>query len=1047
MNTAGYFINNRVTSWLVVLILLIGGIISFQELGRLEDPEFTIKDAVVVTRYSGASPQQVEEEVTYVLENAIQQLSYVDEISSISTPGLSQITVTIKNKYDASTLPQIWDELRRKVQDNKNKLPPGAGTPQVNDDFGDVFGIMFNVTGDGYSHKELLDYVDFLKRELVLINGVGKVSTAGELQEKVFVNIDKNKLAALGISLDRIYEIIGHQNTVSNAGSIHVGQENIRLHPTGEFESVKQLENLLISERGAQKLIYLGDVANVERGFDEIPTNLVRFNGKPAINVGISFAKGVNVVNIGENIRSRLDELEEYRPIGIELDTMYFQPDEVSASVSNFVINLAEAVIIVIFVLLIFMGFKSGLLIGTVLFLTVLGTFLFMKVFAIDLQRISLGALIIALGMLVDNAIVVTEGILIGRQKGQSTLKAAQAIVKQTIWPLLGATVIAIMAFAPIGTSQDATGEFCRTLFYVLMISLFLSWVTAITITPFLADFLFKNTQPDENAGDKGQDVADSVQSEPIQADSVQSDPIQGDPYQGAFFRIYKSLLDFTMRFRALTILVLVAALAGSIYGFSTVKQAFFPPSTTPIFLIDYWKPQGTDIRDTHFDLEQIEKHVLDHDFVEHVTTTVGKGVQRFILTYSPEKQYSNYGQLLIRTKELEDIQPFIAQLTDYLEDNYPDAKVKFKRIMLGPSDDAKIEARLTGPDPDKLRELALQVEEAMLQDPGASYIRHDWRNRAKVIRPVFAEARARKLGISKSDLDKILLMSFRGVQLGLYRDGTTLLPIEGRLPDYQRQTVDSLPNLQVWSPTTSSYVPISQVVTDFKTEWEDQVIHRQDRKRTLTVQADPNILGDETAAQVFSRIRPKVEAIELPSGYHLSWGGEHESSGDAKASLFGALPMGYLLMFIITVLLFNAVKTPLVIWACVPLAIIGIFIGFVVTGKSFGFMALLGMLSLSGMIVKNGIVLVDQINTELAEGTEAYKAVFMSAVSRVRPVSMAAITTMLGMIPLLFDAFFESMAVVIIFGLGFATILTLIVIPLLYTLFYGVKYKPLNQL
>jgi len=1023
MNTAGYFIKNTVTSWLVTLILLIGGIISFQELGRLEDPEFTIKDAVVVTNYPGASPQQVEEEVTYLLENAIQQLSYVKEITSISTPGLSQITVSIKNNFDSNALPQIWDELRRKVGDVSNRLPPGVEKPLVNDDFGDVYGIMMNITGEGYSQRELSNYVDFLKRELVLVPGVGKVSVAGEQREKVFINIDKNKMASLGISFQRIYSLIGNQNTVSNAGTIHVGQESIRLHPTGEFETVEQLENLLISEQGAKNLIYLGDIANVERGYDEIPTNLIRFNGKPAINVAVSFASGVNVVDVGAAIRARLAELEKYQPIGISIDNMYFQPDEVSGSIDNFVWNLIAAVLIVIVVLLFFMGMKSGLLIGSVLFLTVLGTFIFMQMMVIDLQRISLGALIIALGMLVDNAIVVTEGILIGRQKGQSTLKAAQGIVKQTIWPLLGATIIAILAFAPIGTSDDSTGEFCQTLFYVLMISLFLSWVTAITITPFLADILFKK---------------DAV--------GGQSDE-QSDPYQGAFFNFYKGLLDLSMKHRGPTVIGLVIALGASIYGFGNIKQAFFPPSTTPIFLIDYWKPQGTDIRDTHHDIQQVEQYILEKPFVEHVTSTVGKGAQRFILTYSPEKQYSNYGQLLIRTKTLEDIPPFIAELIGYFDANYPDAKIKFKRIMLGPSDDAKIETRLTGPDPDVLRKLAIKVEDVMLQDPGASYIRHDWRNRSKVIRPEFSEARARKLGINKTELDQMLLMSFVGAPIGLYRDGTDLLPIEVRLPDHQRQTIDSLPNLQIWSPTGNNYVPISQVVSEFKTEWEDQVIHRRDRKRTLTVQADPDILGDETAAQVFNRIRPKIEAIELPPGYELSWGGEYESSGDAKEALFGALPLGYLLMFIVTILLFNAVKTPVVIWACVPLAVIGIVVGFLVTGKAFGFMALLGMLSLSGMIVKNGIVLVDQINTELADGTEPYKAVFMSAVSRVRPVSMAAITTMLGMIPLLFDAFFESMAVVIIFGLGFATVLTLIVIPVLYTLFYKVSYRPLKDL
>ena len=1032
MDISSYFINRSVTSWLITLILLIGGIISFQELGRLEDPEFTIKDALVVTNYPGASPQQVEEEVTYVLENAIQQLSYVDEITSISTPGLSQITVTIKNIYDSQDLPQIWDELRRKVNDVKGQLPPGVGEPKVNDDFGDVYGVMLNVTGEGYSYKELNDYVDFLKRELVLVEGVGKVSVAGTRQEKVFINIDKDKLASLGISLPRIYSLIGNQNIVSNAGSIRVGSENIRINPTGEFTSVNQLENLIISEQGAAELIYLGDIADVERGYEEIPTNLIRFNGLPALNVGISFASAVNVVNVGHAIQQRLDELESYRPIGIEIGTMYYQPTEVEKSISAFVINLLEAVFIVIVVLLIFMGLKSGLLIGTVLFLTVLGTFIFMKFFAIDLQRISLGALIIALGMLVDNAIVVTEGILIGLQRGLTRIQAARAIVHQTMWPLLGATVIAIMAFAPIGTSPDSTGEFCRTLFYVLLISLFLSWVTAITITPFLANLLFKDPV---------------VSTTNVSEDNATKDEAEIDPYQGVIFSFYKNALDLCMRFRAVTVILLVIALVVAIAGFKNVKQSFFPTSTTPMFLVDYWLPQGTDIRDTHEDIKVIEQFILEHDFVEHVTSTVGQGAQRFILTYTPEKRYSNYGQFLIRTETLEDIDPFIEKLIVYFDDNYPDAKLKYKRLMLGPSDDAKIEARLTGADPDVLRELAVQVEEIMLNDPGADYIRHNWRNRTKVIRPEFSEARARKLGIDKADLDNILLMSFRGAEAGLYRDGTKMLPIEVRLPEAQRLNIDSLPNLQVWSPATNSYVPINQVVSKFSTEWEDQVIHRLDRKRTLTVQADPDVLGDETAAQVFNRLRPQIEALELPAGYELSWGGEFESSSKAKASLFGALPMGYLIMFIITVLLFNAVKTPLVIWACVPLAIIGVVIGFFATGKAFGFMALLGLLSLSGMIVKNGIVLVDQINTELANGMEPYKAVFNSAVSRVRPVSMAAITTMLGMIPLLFDAFFESMSVVIIFGLGFATVLTLIVIPVLYCLFYGVKYRPLKEL
>ncbi|MFV2060629.1 MAG: efflux RND transporter permease subunit [Gammaproteobacteria bacterium] len=1027
MNIAEYFIKNKVISWMLTLLIFFGGALSYQSLSRLEDPEFTIKEAVIITQYPGASSQQVEEEVTYPLENVIQQLQYVDYIRSISTSGLSQITVTMHRKYGPESLPQIWDELRRKVNDLLPQLPPGVQPPLVNDDFGDVYGLYFAVIGDGYSYKELVDYVDYLRREIILVDGVGKVSVAGKQNEQVFVEISRSKLTQLGIPYSRIYEILKTQNIVSNAGAVKLSQEYIRFHPTGEFQRVEEMENLLISETGSNKLIYLRDVAKVRRGFQEVPNHLTSFNGRQSITLGVSFASGYNVVNVGKILDSRLAELEYARPIGIELAVLYNQPVLVKVSIDNFIINLLEAVAIVVAVLLLFMGMRSGLLIGLILFLTVIGSFIFMKQMDIELQRISLGALIIALGMLVDNAIVVTEGILIGMKRGLSKLEASSVIVKQTLIPLLGATVIAVTAFAPIGLSEDSSGEMLASLFYVLLISLMLSWFTAVSLTPFFADMFFK------------EEINQAKNNSEMNSQS------ESDPYAGAFFVYFKKVLDFCMRNAKVTIIVSLTLLIISGYGFQFVKIVFFPSMTTPMVLVDYWRPQGTDIRETFRDVQQLEVWVSKLDHVKQVSSNTGKGGIRFMMTYAPEKIFPSYGQLMVEVEDYKQIDSLIAQIENELLENYPDALYKFKKFELGPPKQGKIEARFSGADPVELRKLSEQAQIIMRLDPGITALRDDWKARTKVIRPQFAEAQARKAGISKQDLDDVLLMSFSGKPIGLYRDGTNLMPIIAQPPSNERLNIDSMSELQIWSPVYKRYISISQIVSEFKTTWEDSIINRRNRKRTIMIAADPKILGNDTTNAIFKRVKPKIEAIPLPKGYELEWGGEFESSRDAQGPLKRSLPIGLLLMFVITVFLFKTVRQPLIIWSTVPMALIGVTIGLLSTGTAFTFIALLGFIALIGMLIKNGIVLVDQINLEINEGKELYHAIFDSAVSRVRPVSMAAITTILGMIPLLFDAFFSSMAITIMFGLGFATVLTLIMVPVFYKQFYRVKYQALN--
>ncbi|EJG1975726.1 multidrug efflux RND transporter permease subunit VmeV [Vibrio parahaemolyticus] len=1015
MNIAEYFIKNKVISWLFIVILAIGGVTSFLELGRLEDPAFTIKDAMIVATYPGATSKEVEEELTYPLEKEIRKLPYIDRITSTSSNGMSQIMVSMKMDYGPDELPQIWDEMRRKINDLQPTLPQGVQSLQIIDDFGDVYGVMLMLTGDDYDYVELKRYADHLRREIELVDGVGKVDIAGDQQEMLFVEISLDRLASLNLDMNVVSGLLNQQNNVVSAGEVMVNGESLVIRPSGTLNTVQALENLIIHGRDTGNLIRLKDVATITRGIQEKPGNMILFNGKKAINIGISFASGVNVVEVGERLNAELSSLESIKPAGLDMSYFYNQAQEVDDSVKAFVISLAEAVAIVIIVLLFTMGLRSGVIIGVVLLLTVFGTFILMNYNNIELHRISLGALIIALGMLVDNAIVVVEGILVGLKKGRTKVQAAVDIVKQTQWPLLGATVIAITAFAPIGLSQDATGEFMGSLFWVLCFSLFLSWVTAITLTPFLADLLLKEEEKDTNGEEE-------------------------DPYKGWLFVVFCALLKFSLRFRWMTVAAMVALLVGAVIAFGNVKQQFFPPSNTPMFYVDMWMPEGTDIRQTIKQAEKVESYIRQQDDIDFVSVSIGQGLQRFALTYQPEKSYEAYAQFQVRTTDRDNMFKLLHKLDDNLAKTFDEPTFQFKLMEFGPSPASKIEARITGPDPKVLRELAVQVEDILHTDPGARNIRHDWRERTKELVPVFNESKARRLGISKEDLSSTLQMAFGGSTFGVLRDGTHTLPIMMRLPEAERVDFESLQNVKIWSPSLQTYIPVDQIIDGVELDWSEPLIQRRDRKRTLTVLADHDVLSDDTAASLFARVQPKVMALHIPEGYEITWGGEYESSKDAQEGLFGSLPMGYLLMFIITILLFNSIKKPLVIWFTVPLSIIGVAFGLLTTNMPFSFTAFLGLLSLSGMILKNGIVLLDQINLELESGKDPYLAIVDSAISRVRPVSMAALTTILGMIPLVFDAFFGSMAITIMAGLGFATVLTLIVVPVMFAILFRIK-------
>ncbi len=1013
MNIAEFTIRNKLLSVIAILIFVFGGWSAYQNMARFEDPEFTIRIAQINTPYPGASPYEVAEEVTDPLEKALQQLQEVETITSTSSAGMSEIQVEIKYEFSKSKsdLQLIWTKVRNKMKDAERSLPPGAAPPIVNDDFGDVYGLYYFLTGEGYTMSELRRYAKELQSSLLLAEGVAKVAISGESKEAIFVEISRQNAANLGVSIGNVYNALSQQNAVVAAGDLQIGNQRLVIDPSGAIDSVESIRNLLVSTAADGKLIYLSDIANVWRGYQTPEEKAFRYNGQPALALGVSNVLGANVVKMGDAVDAKLAETESLRPIGMELHEYYHQGKVVDASVRNFVNNVIAALVIVIVTLLVFMGLRSAIVIGTVLLLTIFATLMTMQLSGIPMHRISLGALIIALGMMVDNAIVVTEGILVGVQRGSRKLDIAKSIVTQTKWPLLGGTLVGIIAFAPIGFAPGSTAEFTGHLFWVILISLLYSWLFAITITPLFCYWLFS------------------------EAKSGQQDE---EKQEALFFRLYRGLIEKALAVRWLVAATALGMFLASVWGFQFVKPGFFPASTTPQLVIDYWLPQGTDIAQTRQDAEAIEAYVSELEGIEAVQTLIGAGGLRFMLVYSGQSPNSSYAQLLARVEDYKAIGSLMPKVQKHIEANFPNAQAKVWQFVLGPGGGSKIEATFKGPDPAVLRRLANEAKAVMIADGGALSIKDDWRQAVPVIEPIYSESKARRAGVSREDLAVALQTNFSGKSVGVYREGNDLIPIIARAPASERKGVEDIANLLVASTTTGKVVPIEQVVDGFKTVWRDGLVKREDRAWTIKAQSDP--YPGELASDLLARIRPKIEAIELPDGYTLEWDGEYGDSKESNDNLASTIPFGFGAMVLVVVILFGALRQPIVIWLTVPLCLIGVVIGLVVTRSPMEFMAILGLLSLSGLLIKNAIVLVDQIDYEIRSGAPRYDAVISSAVSRLRPVMMGTLTTVLGVIPLFFDAFFSSMAVVLVFGLTFATALTLIVVPALYAIFFRIR-------
>ncbi|MCT4656328.1 MAG: efflux RND transporter permease subunit [Cohaesibacter sp.] len=1015
MDLAKFAIEKRLVSALLTILILILGYNAYTSLPRFEDPEFIIRSAQIVTPYSGASAQEVSEEVTDVIETAIQQLSGVKEVKSTSSAGLSRVTVefTIAAAKTRDILNQKFTQLRAKISDTRSKLPPNAGTPQVYDDFGDVYAQYYAVTGDGYSLSEVHAYLKTLQRELVLVDGVSKVILVGVPQEVIYITYQPSRLIQLGMSSGQIAQLIEGQNLVVSAGSVKAGSLRVDFRPDAAVKSIKSLEDLVISDPKGGRSYRLKDIAAVTLGVKDPSGKRLYRDGKPAIGLAISNRIGGNVVEMGDAVRKRIDELESQRPLGIDILPISEQSESVRTSVDDFVLNVLMALGIVVGTLLLFMGIRSGLLMGGILLVTVAGTLLGMQLYGLDMQRISLGALIIALGMLVDNAIVVVEGTLVRIHKGESPAKAAITVVNQTKWPLLGGTIVGFLAFSPIGFSPDNTGEYAGSLFWTIAISLMFSWLVAIWLTPYYCTIMLQGEQA------KGSEEEESEEKE------------------GLFLTSYRKLLNLAMHHRFATIVLAFGLFALSIAATPYMKQGFFPSSTRAQFVIDYFLPEGSDIQTVAADLAEIDAYVKEQEPVTGTNRMVGGGHPRFMLIYDGGDDNSAYGQILVDVKGYEVIDDLLVSTRQYIEDNFPQAYTKVWKFKLGPGGGSLIEAKFVGQDPTVLRQLAEKIKVIYAKE-GAVAIKDDWREMVKVIKPRIREENMRRLGLTQGDITKAIAGHFDGTAIGIYRDGDELKQIIFRPNEEDRKGAEDLKDIQIFNSASGSYIPIMQVVERFETSFENARILRQDRAVTIKAQADP--APGVNSSELFGRVRPQVEALDLPDGYSLEWKGEFGDSAEANEGLASTMPLGFGAMVVVVFLLFNAVRQPVIIWLTVPLIGVGVIWGLIVTGTPLEFMGILAVLSLTGMLIKNAIVLIDQTDLEIAEGKPRFLAILDASVSRVRPVSLGVLTTVLGVVPLLWDPFFKSLAVVIIFGLTFATLLTLIVVPTLYALFFKVK-------
>lgn len=1032
--------------WFVLFSMVVGGILAFRSISKLEDPELVVMMSQIVTVYPGANAHEVEMQVSNIIEEELSSLSDVETIRSKSMPNLSIVTVMLELTVPQNEIEQRWDYLRRRMNEVIPKLPEGAQPPMVFDNFGDVYGMFYAMTGDGYSYKEMSKMAQFIKREMLAVEGVARVEIFGEQQPITEIVFSPSKMGELGVFPFQVMAALQSENISVYPGTMQTGKQLLDISVDGKIASATDVANVMVKGLDGS-LFKISDIASVNEVYTEPSRNNMQLNNKSALAISLSMESGENIVEVGKRVEKRLEELKHNIPVGYAFDKVFFQPDLVNSAVNGFMWNLLASVVIVIVVLMIFMGFRSGVIIGTGLLLTILATFPILLAAGGTLQRISLGAFIVAMGMLVDNAIVVIDGILVDLKKGVERKKALIHPASRTAWPLFGATFIAVAAFLPVYLSNDAAGTYARDLFVVLCISLFISWALAITQVPLFAEKLLK--------------------SKKTKADK----PL----YQSWGYRKLRKILGQLLHYKTATLIVAVLLLAVAAFNFQNIKQTFFPDFNYKQVYIEYRLPAGAGPRKVNEDLQKISTHLLSLDEVQQVVSSHGQTPTRYCLVRPMGEPSDNYGELIVDFEDYETMVRMRPVLSDYLHNNFPDARTRIRKYNLSIKATHTVEVELSGPDPAVLRDLSAQTKGIFKKNPYIDpyTIEDDWEPMGQALVVRYAQQAASRAGTSRSDVSNAILAATDGLPIGEYFEGQSRVGIVMKLRNNDGSRIQNLEDIPVWSmlPNLSgvnenairelligvktmdelvndlvSPVPLSAVTRGIDLDWQEQIVRRVNGQRAVQVQCEP--MEGSSPAQARNFMLKEIENLPLPEGYAATWIGEHELQGDALRNIFSYLPISIMLIILTLILLFNDFKKPLIVLICIPMAFIGIVPGMILTGQPFTFMAIIGSFGLMGMIVKNAIVLLDEAETLIAGGAEKYSALINATVSRTRPVLLASFTTILGMVPLLTDPMYASMAVAIISGLLVGTLITLLFVPILYAAFYGVKRieKPENS-
>ncbi|MYM39562.1 efflux RND transporter permease subunit [Duganella qianjiadongensis] len=1008
----------------LIAVLLIGGMLSYSNLGQDEDPPFTFRAMVVRAMWPGATSLQMAEQVTDKLEKKLQETPDIDEISSYSKPGETTIILKLRESAPPKDVAQSWYQVRKKIGDIRGTLPSGVQGPFFNDEFGDTYGSIFALSGDGYTYAEMKDYADFVRQQLLGVKLVSKVELFGVQDEKINIEFSHHKFAQLGVPIEVIANQIATQNTVEASGVLVTPTDNLQVRVTGALKTLKDLENLELRANGTA--FRLGDFATIKRQYQDPPGNTMRYNGKAVIGLGVSMEKGGNIIVLGKNMEAKVAALKAKLPVGIELERVSDQPEAVKASVGEFVHTLIEAVLIVLAVSFVALGLHSkpfrldvrpGLVVALTIPLVLSVTFLCMRMLDIDLHKISLGALIIALGLLVDDAIIAVEMMVRKMEEGMSRFDAATYAYTSTAIPMLTGTLITVAGFLPIGLAKSAAGEYTFSLFSVNALALVISWVVAVVFTPYIGFVLLK-VKP-HAAGDHGHELFDTPG-----------------------FRRFRAAVNWCVEFRKTTIVASMAVFALGVYGFNFIEKQFFPDSSRPELMVEMWTPEGTTYVANEAQVKKFEAFIRQQEGVVSVTSYVGTGSPRFYLPLDQIFPQTNVSQIVVLPKDLHARTVLRDKIVDVFKHDFPEVRGRVKLLPNGPPVPYPVQFRVTGGEVAKVRAIADQVKDIMRANPNTVGVNDNWNESIKVLRLDLDQDRMRALGVSSQTVMRAANTVLSGTTIGQFREDIKLIDIQIRQPVEERNSITVLNNTNIPTANGKS-VPMSQVARA-QFVWEPGVVWREGREWAITVQSDvaDNIQGPTVSGQ----IEPKLKALreQLPAGYAITVKGAAADSGSAEASIAANLPLAIFIIFTLLMLQLHSFSRALLVFLTGPLGVAGAAMALLVLGRPLGFVANLGIIALFGMIIRNSVILVDQIEQDIAGGAEPWDAIVESAVRRCRPIILTAAAAALAMIPLSRSVFWGPMAVAIMGGLILATALTLLFLPALYAAWFRVK-KPIK--